>query len=106
MVRGWLHGRPRATRSERARELLTRLMPALLAAFGRQREPDAALARFDAVLSQMPGGVHMFYLFQRNPALLTRVAGRVGGARPGPAMTDVTSACRGRTGAGGGAGRW
>ncbi|MDQ1079041.1 bifunctional [glutamine synthetase] adenylyltransferase/[glutamine synthetase]-adenylyl-L-tyrosine phosphorylase [Pseudoroseomonas cervicalis] len=80
MVRGWHHGRPRATRSERARELLTRLMPALLAAFGRQREPDAALARFDAVLSQMPGGVHMFSLFQRNPALLQRVAGILGAA--------------------------
>ncbi|WBV41677.1 bifunctional [glutamine synthetase] adenylyltransferase/[glutamine synthetase]-adenylyl-L-tyrosine phosphorylase [Pseudoroseomonas cervicalis] len=85
MVRGWHHGRPRATRSERARELLTRLMPALLAAFGRQREPDAALARFDAVLSQMPGGVHMFSLFQRNPALLQRVAGILGAA---PALAN------------------
>ncbi|MFB9972075.1 bifunctional [glutamine synthetase] adenylyltransferase/[glutamine synthetase]-adenylyl-L-tyrosine phosphorylase [Pseudoroseomonas cervicalis] len=85
MVRGWHHGRPRATRSERARELLTLLMPALLAAFGRQREPDAALARFDAVLSQMPGGVHMLSLFQRNPALLQRVAGILGAA---PALAN------------------
>ncbi|WP_419899927.1 bifunctional [glutamine synthetase] adenylyltransferase/[glutamine synthetase]-adenylyl-L-tyrosine phosphorylase [Roseomonas sp. USHLN139] len=85
MIRGWLHGRPRATRSERARELLTLLMPALLAAFARQREPDAALARFDAVLTQMPAGVHMFSLFQRNPALLQRVAGILGAA---PALAN------------------
>ncbi|ONG51213.1 glutamine-synthetase adenylyltransferase, partial [Pseudoroseomonas deserti] len=85
MLRGWLHGRPRATRSERARELLTLLMPALLTAFARQREPDAALARFDAVLTQMPAGVHMFSLFQRNPALLQRVAGILGAA---PALAN------------------
>jgi hypothetical protein len=41
MVRGWHHGHTRATRSERARELLTALMPALLAAFAKQRRPDA-----------------------------------------------------------------
>ncbi|MCQ4161888.1 bifunctional [glutamine synthetase] adenylyltransferase/[glutamine synthetase]-adenylyl-L-tyrosine phosphorylase [Roseomonas sp. GC11] len=84
-VRAWHHGRPRATRSERARELLTLLMPALLAAFGRQREPDAALARFDEVLSKMPAGVHMLSLFQRNPALLQRMAGILGAA---PALAN------------------
>ncbi len=74
MVRGWHHGRPRAIRSERARELLTALMPALLAAFARQPQPDAALMRFDAVLMRLAAGVQILSLLHRNPALLDRLA--------------------------------
>ena len=84
-VRAWQAGRPRATRSERARELLALLLPRLLVAFARQRDPDAALARFDAVLSRLSAGVHMLSLFQRNPALLDRVAGILGAA---PVLAD------------------
>lgn len=85
MIRGWHHGRPRATRSERAREMLTMMMPALLQAIAQQRDPDTALARFDTVLSRMATGVHMLSLFHRNPALLQRVAGILGAA---PALAD------------------
>ncbi len=85
MVRAWHHGRPRATRSERARELLTELMPMLLAAFGRQPDPDRALARFDAMLARLPAGVQVLSLFHRNPALLDRVAGILGAA---PQLAD------------------
>jgi glutamate-ammonia-ligase adenylyltransferase len=85
MVRAWHHGHRRATRSERARELLTTLMPTLLTAFARQREPDAALARFDRLLDSMQAGVQVLSLFQRNPALLDRVAGVLGAA---PALAD------------------
>jgi glutamate-ammonia-ligase adenylyltransferase len=74
LVRGWHHGRTRATRSQRARELLTGLMPALLAAFGRQQQPDAALLRFDAALSRLQAGVQALSLLARNPALLDRLA--------------------------------
>ncbi|RYI79105.1 MAG: glutamine-synthetase adenylyltransferase, partial [Acetobacteraceae bacterium] len=80
MIRAWHHGRPRATRSARARELLTELMPGLLGAFARQFNPDQALARFDAVLTRLPAGVQMLSLFRRNPALLDRVAGILGAA--------------------------
>ena len=38
MVRGWHHGRYRATRSQRARELLTELVPVLLKEFGASSE--------------------------------------------------------------------
>ena len=85
MIRAWHHGRPRATRSERARELLTELMPALLTAFSRQSNPDQALARFDRVLARQPAGVQMLSLFRRNPALLERVAGLLGAA---PQLAD------------------
>lgn len=79
-VQGWQAGRLRALRSERARELMVQLLPALLAAFARQREPDAAFARLDAFLSRLPAGVQLLSLFQRNPALLERVAAVLGAA--------------------------
>jgi glutamate-ammonia-ligase adenylyltransferase len=85
MVRSWHHGRPRATRSQRARELLTELMPALLAAFARQPNPDAALVRFGTMLERLPAGVQVLSLFYRNPALLDRVAGILGAA---PTLAD------------------
>ncbi|HZF75561.1 MAG TPA: bifunctional [glutamine synthetase] adenylyltransferase/[glutamine synthetase]-adenylyl-L-tyrosine phosphorylase [Acetobacteraceae bacterium] len=85
MVRGWHHGRPRATRSERARELLTALMPRLLAAFGRQPQPDAALSRLDAALHRLSVGVQLLSLLHRNPALLDRLAFVLGAA---PRLAD------------------
>ncbi|MFL1462014.1 bifunctional [glutamine synthetase] adenylyltransferase/[glutamine synthetase]-adenylyl-L-tyrosine phosphorylase [Roseococcus sp. DSY-14] len=85
MVRAWHHGRPRATRSERARELLTEMMPALLGAFARQREPDAALARFDALLGRLSAGVQFLSLLHRNPRLLDRMAALLGAA---PTLAD------------------
>jgi len=85
MVRGWHHGRPRATRSARARELLTEMMPALLATFGRQTEPKAALSRFDSLLSQLSAGVQFFSLLHRNPRLMDRLAALLGAA---PQLAD------------------
>ncbi|MCW8084575.1 bifunctional [glutamine synthetase] adenylyltransferase/[glutamine synthetase]-adenylyl-L-tyrosine phosphorylase [Sabulicella glaciei] len=85
MVRGWHHGRPRATRSERARELLTEMMPALLAAFARQREPEAALARLDSLLGKLAAGVQFLSVLHRNPRLLIRLAGLLGAA---PTLAD------------------
>jgi glutamate-ammonia-ligase adenylyltransferase len=88
MVRGWHHGHTRATRSERARELLTALMPALLAAFARQRDPDAAIARLDGVFGRLAAGVQVLSLLARNPPLLDRLAGVLGAA---PQLADHLS---------------
>ncbi len=79
-VRRWHHGRYRATRSARARELLTALVPALLAALGATAAPDAALARFDRFLAGLPTGVQPFSLFRANPHLLDLVAEIMGSA--------------------------
>ena len=46
MVRSWHHGRIGATRTERGRELFTRLAPRLLDACSATGAPDIALARF------------------------------------------------------------
>jgi glutamate-ammonia-ligase adenylyltransferase len=84
-VRAWHHGRTRATRSERARELLTALMPALLQAFAKQPHPDQALMRLDAAFHRMGAGVQALSLIRRNPALLDRLAFILGAA---PAIAD------------------
>jgi glutamate-ammonia-ligase adenylyltransferase len=79
-VRGWHHGRHRATRSTRSREILTEIMPALLEALSRTASPDTAFRKFDDFIGGLPAGVQLFSLFQANPALLTLVAEIVGGA--------------------------
>jgi glutamate-ammonia-ligase adenylyltransferase len=88
IVRGWLAGRYAATRSERARELMGGLLPGLLAALGRQRSPNEALARFDRLLGRLGGGVQLFSLFARNPPLIERVAVILGAA---PALAEHLS---------------
>ncbi|MFN3448800.1 MAG: bifunctional [glutamine synthetase] adenylyltransferase/[glutamine synthetase]-adenylyl-L-tyrosine phosphorylase [Roseococcus sp.] len=85
LIRAWHHGRPRATRSERARELLTELTPALLAAFGRQREPEQAMIRLGELLNRLPAGVQFLSLLHRNPRLLDRLALLLGAA---PRLAD------------------
>jgi glutamate-ammonia-ligase adenylyltransferase len=80
VIRAWHTGRYRATRSTRARELLTELMPALLAALAHTPQPDAAFTRFDAFLSGLPAGVQLFSLLHANPELLKLMAEIMGGA--------------------------
>jgi [glutamine synthetase] adenylyltransferase / [glutamine synthetase]-adenylyl-L-tyrosine phosphorylase len=80
LLRGWHHGRLRATRSQRAREILTELVPELLRIFGATAHPDLALGRFDRFLSQLPAGVQLFSLFHANRGLLQLVADVMAGA--------------------------
>ena len=79
-IRGWHHGQIAATRSTRARETLTELTPALLAALARTADPDAAFARFDGFVSALPTGVQLFALLYANPGLLDLVAEIMGDA--------------------------
>ena len=85
LVRSWHHGRLRATRSTRSRELLTELMPAILRALANTPEPDAAMARFDTFLSGLPAGVQLFSMLAANPALLELLAEIMGSA---PALAE------------------
>lgn len=79
-IRAWHHGRHRATRSKRSREILTELMPAILAALSGTANPDTAFRRFDELIAGLPAGVQLFSLFQANPSLLDLVAEITGGA--------------------------
>ncbi|HSM96424.1 MAG TPA: bifunctional [glutamine synthetase] adenylyltransferase/[glutamine synthetase]-adenylyl-L-tyrosine phosphorylase, partial [Rhizomicrobium sp.] len=87
-VRGWHHGRIRATRSARAREILTKLMPALLASLATTADPDAAFAQFDRFVSRLPGGVQLFSLLLANPHLLKLISDICGSA---PRLADHLS---------------
>ncbi|MEO5375664.1 MAG: bifunctional [glutamine synthetase] adenylyltransferase/[glutamine synthetase]-adenylyl-L-tyrosine phosphorylase [Alphaproteobacteria bacterium] len=79
-IRGWHHGRYRAVRTARARELLTELMPTLLVALADTANPDLAFMKFDEFLKRLPGGVQIFSLLHSNPALLDTVAEILGDA--------------------------
>jgi glutamate-ammonia-ligase adenylyltransferase len=79
-VRGWHHGRVRAMRSVRARELLTELAPNLLDQLAKTADPDGAFHRFDLFLSNLPAGVQLFSLFYANPEVLELVALVMGAA--------------------------
>ncbi len=79
-LRAWHFGRYRATRSTRAREILTELAPALLAALGRSARPDEAFRQFDNFLAHLPAGVQLFSLFHAHPAIMDDLAELLGDA--------------------------
>jgi [glutamine synthetase] adenylyltransferase / [glutamine synthetase]-adenylyl-L-tyrosine phosphorylase len=87
-ARGWLAGHVRALRSARARDLLAQMLPRVLAALARQPQPDTVFNRFDAFLARQPAGVQLLSLFQRNPALLDRIAAVLGAS---PSLADHLS---------------
>ena len=88
LVRDWHRGRSRATRSARARELLTELMPRLLQALAGTADPGLAIRRFDGFLQALPAGVQIFSLLYSNPGLLDLVAEIMGSA---PLLADSLS---------------
>ncbi|MEL6201376.1 MAG: bifunctional [glutamine synthetase] adenylyltransferase/[glutamine synthetase]-adenylyl-L-tyrosine phosphorylase [Pseudomonadota bacterium] len=70
IVSGWHFGRYPAVQSERARERLTELTPALLEAFASAQKPDDALLLFDSFIRGLPAGVQLFSMLHANPNLL------------------------------------
>ncbi|HZD24840.1 MAG TPA: bifunctional [glutamine synthetase] adenylyltransferase/[glutamine synthetase]-adenylyl-L-tyrosine phosphorylase, partial [Alphaproteobacteria bacterium] len=87
-IRGWHHGRYRCTRTARSRELLTKLMPALLEAIADTPNPNATLGRFDRFLAGLPAGVQLFSMLSAEPHLLHLLAEVMGSA---PRLADYLS---------------
>ncbi len=79
-IRGWHFGRYPSTRSARARERLTEIMPALIKALAGAGDPDQAFLAFDRFLRGLPAGVQLFSLLRANPHLLQLVATILGTA--------------------------
>ncbi len=73
-IRGWHFGRYAATRTARARELLTELMPRLLKTLGETGEADAAFLAFDQFLKTLPAGIQLFSMIKAKPNLLDLIA--------------------------------
>ncbi|MGO9773296.1 MAG: bifunctional [glutamine synthetase] adenylyltransferase/[glutamine synthetase]-adenylyl-L-tyrosine phosphorylase, partial [Roseiarcus sp.] len=88
-IRGWHFGRRPAVRSARAREVLTELVPALLAAFSGSGDPDAALSAFDAALARMPGAVELLSILRSNAPVRELFGDLVGSA---PRLAQVVAA--------------
>lgn len=85
-VRGWHHGRIRAMRSERARELLTALTPKLLRALAESGAPDIAFARFATFFAGLVAGVETLSMFANEPRLMSTIANALGAA---PRLADA-----------------
>ncbi|MGA9657707.1 MAG: bifunctional [glutamine synthetase] adenylyltransferase/[glutamine synthetase]-adenylyl-L-tyrosine phosphorylase, partial [Asticcacaulis sp.] len=68
-IRSWHHGRIPATRSERGRELFTRLVPRLLEALNETGTPSIAFTRFAVFFATLNAGVQIQSLFLANPKL-------------------------------------
>ena len=100
-IRGWHHGRIRAMRSQRARELLTKLVPAILKALAGAADPDVAFTQFDRFLSSLPSGVQLFSLFLARPQFLELLAKIVGAT---PTACHLSGAQSGRAGCAAGSG--
>jgi glutamate-ammonia-ligase adenylyltransferase len=80
IVRGWHFGRRSAVTSARAREALTELTPALLVAFGRSGDPDAALNALDNAFGRLPAAVELLSILLSHEALLALFATILGSA--------------------------
>jgi glutamate-ammonia-ligase adenylyltransferase len=80
-IRGWHFGRYAATRSARAKEILTEIMPALLKALSATGDADRAFMAFDRFLSGLSAGVQIFSMLKAHPPLLDLLA-RVLGMAP------------------------
>ncbi|MDQ0463531.1 glutamate-ammonia-ligase adenylyltransferase [Caulobacter ginsengisoli] len=72
-IRSWHHGRIAATRTERGRELFTRLAPRLLDAMAATGAPDAAFNRFSDFFSRLSSGVQVQSLFLAQPKIFELV---------------------------------
>ena len=73
IIDGWDSGRTPATRGERARQYLFRLLPELLANFAKAGDPDAAFAHFADFVAALPAGAQAFSLLCQHPQLASLI---------------------------------
>lgn len=79
-IRAWHFGRYPATRTARAREILTELMPKLLKVLSSNGDADQAFLAFDQFLQGLPSGVQLFSMLKANPNVLDLIAQILGQA--------------------------
>ncbi|MBG1233443.1 bifunctional [glutamine synthetase] adenylyltransferase/[glutamine synthetase]-adenylyl-L-tyrosine phosphorylase [Aestuariivirga litoralis] len=88
-IRAWHFGRYRATRTARAREILTEIMPQLLKALSEGGDADRAFFAFDKFLESLSTGVQLFSMLKANAPMLALIAQVLGSA---PRLTEKISA--------------
>ena len=77
MIRKWQGGDMRSTRTPRAREILTRLIPSILRVLTKAELPDEAFRAFDAFLRRMPTGIQVFSMLENNLNVLDTLSSLV-----------------------------
>jgi glutamate-ammonia-ligase adenylyltransferase len=87
-IRGWHFGRRPAVTSPRAREVLTELVPSLLAALGGTADPDGALGALDQAFGQMPAAVELMTILRSHDRLRLLFADLLGTA---PRLADTVA---------------
>ena len=73
IIDGWSSGRSPATRGERARHYLFRLLPELITHLAKAGDPDAAFARFADLVAALPAGAQAFSLLCQHPQLASLI---------------------------------
>ncbi len=66
ILSGWMAGRIATTRGERARSLLTRMMPNILVQLASAVSPDECFAAFAGFVEGLPASVQIFSLLDHN----------------------------------------
>ncbi len=89
IIRAWHFGRYRATRTARAREVLTEIMPALLKTLAQSGDADRAFFAFDKFLESLSSGVQLLSMMKANPRMLGLIAQILGSA---PRLAEKISA--------------
>ena len=77
-MNAWLAGKARALRTNRARQVLTRVAPRLLRAMSETSEPDSAFTRFAAFIEGLPMGVQPLSMLENEPALARELVAIIG----------------------------
>ena len=69
-IESWMSGRLAATRTERARHYLDRLLPLLLEELAKEGDADQQFMGFAAMVEALPSGVQFFALLAQHPSLI------------------------------------
>ena len=72
--RNWMAGQIPATQSDRARDILGRILPALLIQISGADNPDQAFHAFVRLVENLPIGVQFFSLLEGNPNIAKVIA--------------------------------
>lgn len=81
IIQGWHRGNRRSTRSRKARQVLTELVPTILQKLSETADPDTAFFQFDEFLNRLPSGAQIFSLIQTRPEILSFISHVLGSAK-------------------------
>ena len=73
-IDSWMSGRLAATRTERARHYLERLLPLLLEELAKEGDADQQFMGFVEMVEALPSGVQFFALLAQHPSLIQLIS--------------------------------